>query len=232
MKIITFYADCLLPDRARNNQQGFDWRGAIKMLERSAARYGYQTLVVTDRYTAMDEPWLRCGNALEDGLMMWLLRAQATAMNAFGGERAVMVSPDTLIAGKLDFLFGDWDVSLLTRRKPKPIINSVIGFRPSYELTCLWKTIVDAADCLPDESKQWGADIDAVVDVLDIKPMEDAMRSIAGVNARFMPVTNLFQSIPKTAVRPSRLPAAIWDFKGARKSMMHRYARLIDAHIG
>jgi hypothetical protein len=231
LKIITFYADCLLPDRARNNQQGFDWRGAIRMLEKSAARFGYQTLIVTDRYTAMDAPWLRYGNALEDGLMMWLLRAQAAAMNGFDGEQAVMVSPDTLIAGKLDFLFGDWDVSLLTRRKPKPIINSVIGFRPSYALTDLWKTVVDAADCLPDESKQWGADIDAVVDVLEIQPMEDGVREIAGVKARLVPVTSRFQSIPKTATKPFLMPDAIWDFKGARKAMMPKYARLIDAHI-
>lgn len=221
MKIITFYADCHLPEQARKNQEGFDWRGAIKLLEKSAAKFGYETLVVTDKNTQIDNPWLRVGDAMQDGLMMWLLRAQAAAIRA-ADEPSVMVSPDTLIARKLDFLFGKWHLSLLTRLKPKPIVNSVIGFTPSPALALLWDRICAKAETLSSESKEWGADIDAVVDVLGIATRENGRRRVDGLLVKFIPTTGVFESV-RTLDTPVRTP--IIDFKGARKSLMFAYAR-------
>ena len=130
------------------NQSGFDWRNAIKLLERSAKRHGYKTLVVTDCVTKIDRPWLRVGNAKEQGLMMWLLSAQAEAIRE-SGTSAVMVSPDSLISKPIDFLIGDHDLTLLTRLKPKPIVNSIIAFKPSLKLFTMWLEIVQAANNLP-----------------------------------------------------------------------------------
>lgn len=225
MKIITFYADCDLPERAKVKQQGFDWRAAIGLLKRSAARFGCQTVVVTDAQTDIPA-WLRVGNAKADGVMTWLLQAQAAAIAACESERAVMVSPDTLIAGPLDFLFGDWDVSIMTRVKPKPIVNSVIGFRPSARLWGLWQRVVSRAAELSDESKAWGADIDALVDVLGIRANENGMRDVCGVRARMMPLAGRFASA-KLGERPRPMPVPIWDFKGERKALMPGYARLL-----
>lgn len=227
LNIITFYADCQLSGNPEKNQAGFDWRRAIKMLEKSAAKFGYRTLVVTDEKTEIESPWLRVSNAKDDGLMMWLLKAQHAAICAADGP-AVMVSPDTLIAKPLDFLAGN-DLTLLTRKKPKPIINSVIAFSPSAELAALWDEVVRSAQNLPAESREWGADIDAVVQRLQIQPNENGCRNVAGVNVRFLPVDGLFQSVKRERA-PHRLDAPIWDFKGARKSLMHGYARLLNAH--
>jgi hypothetical protein len=229
LKIITFYADCDLPAKADKNQKGFDWRGAIRMLEKSAAKHGYQTLIVTDQDTEIDTPWLRWGDAKRDGVMMWLLKAQAKTIEQFAGEKAVMVSPDTLITKPLDFLFGPWDLSLLTRAKPKPIVNSVIGFRPTEQLANLWQNIVEEANALSDESKSWGADIDAVVNVLRINPSENSGRIVNGVVVRMMPVDGIFQSVPM-ASDGRRINAPILDFKGPRKAMMQSYATLIGCY--
>lgn len=229
LKIITFYADCYLPENAQRKQDGFDWRGAIAMLSKSGARFGYEVLAVTDQHTEIDSPWLRYGDAKKEGLMMWLLNAQAAAIAEFAGDKAVMVSPDTLITRKLDILFGEWDVTLLTRKKPKPIVNSVIAFRPSAALSDLWRDVAAAAESLPADSKLWGADIDALVGAMNIKPLENCARMVKGVRAKFLPISGVFESVSLTG-NPNMLKAPLWDFKGARKSLMPQYARLLDAH--
>jgi hypothetical protein len=226
LKIITFYADCHLPDGPRRNQDGFDWRLAIKTMEKSAQRFGYQTAVVTDENTEIDDPWLRFGDAKQDGVMMWLLKAQGAAIASFTGERAVMVSPDTIIAAPLEFLFGRQGLTLFTRRKPKPIVNSVIAFCPSTGLNSLWGEVLNRAETLPHESKVWGADIDALVETARVSPLEDCIRRVGAVDIRLMPITGRFESV-RTNGEVRRLNASIWDFKGQRKALMQRYARLV-----
>lgn len=225
MQVLTFYADADLPDQPRRNQDGFDWRQAIDSLRKSAERQGYSLRVVTDERTNLPDAWLRVGNAKQDGIMLWLLKAQAAAI-AESTEPAVMVSPDSLIARPLNFLFGEWDVSLFTRPKPKPIVNSVIAFRPCKALSLMWDRVVERSLHLSAESKAWGADIDALVDVMGIIPNEDGQRRVEGVRAKFIPLRGHFESV-KLAGPVSKLPAAVWDFKGARKHLMQNYARLI-----
>lgn len=224
MKIITFYADAELPDKPRANQEGFDWRKAIKHLERSGNRFGYQTLVVTDERTQIEAPWLRVGDASE-GMMMWLLKAQAAAVAA-SKEPSVMVSPDTLLAGSISFMLGHWDMSILTRAKPKPIVNSVIGFTPSKRLNSLWSRFVESAETLSRESLEWGADIDSLVNVMGVQPLENAIRNVDGNLVRFIPLIGKFESV-KFHQKPHRLSSPIWDFKGARKAMMPAYAKVL-----
>jgi hypothetical protein len=228
LNIITFYADCRLPEEPRKNQDGFDWRKAIGMMAKSCERFGYRTLVVTDTVTEIESPWLRVGNASDEGLMMWLLRAQHAAIVA-SKEPSVMVSPDTLIAKPLNFLVGHWDLALLTRKKPKPIINSVIAFRPSPTVSSLWAQIVILAAGLPANSREWGADIDAVVERLAIQFNEDSTRNVDGVSVRLLPMEGKFQSVRHDR-QPHHIQVPIWDFKGSRKRHMRGYARLLNAH--
>jgi hypothetical protein len=216
LKIITFFADCHLPEKARKKQEGFDWRQAIRWLSQSAAKQGYETLIVTDTKTDINA-WLRIGDAKESGLMLWILEAQAEAIRMADGP-CVMVSPDSLVMGSLDMLFGQWDVALLTRYKPKPIVNSVIGFVPSGGLYRLWLKVLDAAKNLPPESIEWGADIDALVDCLSIAPAEAGDRYVDGIKAKFIPMSSVF-----TSVKNEQPSTPIWDFKGARKQHMHRF---------
>jgi hypothetical protein len=224
MKLVTFFADCRLPDAAKAKQDGFDWRWAISELERCGKRFGVETWVVTDNSTDIPA-WLRTGDARQRGIMLWLLDAQLEAIRA-AKEPIVMVSPDTLITGSLDFLFGMWDVCILTRPRPKPIINSVIALHPTPDVGVLWERICERARLLPPESREWGADIDAVVDELTIKPLENGKRKVAGVDVRFMPVNGHFVSVPP-ARRPDRLSEPLWDFKGSRKALMPSYAALL-----
>lgn len=223
MNLITFYADCNLPDKPKQNQRGFDWRNAIELLRRSAAKHGYTVQVVTDESTIMESPWLRVGDAKE-GLMMWLLKAQAAAVAA-SEKPAIMVSPDTLIADRIDFMNGP-DLTILTRLKPKPIVNSVIGFTPSAHLNALWSRFVETAQGLSQDSLAWGADIDALVQVMGVVPNEDSTRIVHGVNVRMLPLAGRFESA-KLGRQSIRMRAPIWDFKGARKAQMAEYARLL-----
>lgn len=226
MKVATFYADADLPAEPRRKQTGFDWRWAITQLQRTArAALGADTVVVTDWETRMHGAVLRTGNARSEGIMLWLLDAQAAAIRA-SREPLLMVSPDTLIAGPLDVLFGDWDVCLLTRARPTPIINSVIAVQPRQRVLEFWLDVALEARRLPETSRQWGADIDALVQALDIKPREDGIRDVHGIRFRFMPVDGIFQSI-ELAGPAQRLPVPIWDFKGARKARMQDYAELL-----
>lgn len=227
MKLVTFYAECDLPDKPAAKSAGFDWLGAIDQLERTGRAFGYETAVVTDSTTDLGprKAWVRVGDARASGIMLWLLFAQMEAL-IHAHEPIVMVSPDTLIAAPLDFLFGRWDVCMLTRGKPKPIVNSVISVRPSAPVTDLWDAFRSRAEHLPPESRAWGADIDALVDVLHIRPLENTVRAHNGVAVRFLPINGRFASVPLGAPA-SRLRVPLWDFKGARKALLPDYARLL-----
>lgn len=227
MKVITFYADADLPDSPRSKQQGFDWRWAIGELSRSAqAALQAETSVITDQATRIANGLLwRVGDAKAEGIMLWLLDAQACAIAA-AEEPLLLVSPDTLIAGPLDALFGDWDVCLLTRPRPKPIVNSVISVVPGIKVARLWNRMAVEARLLPAHSRNWGADIDILVETLGIHPAEDAIREVDGVRVRLMPMDSVFQSV-NPAAAPKRLPVPIWDFKGRRKQLMPAYAALL-----
>jgi hypothetical protein len=225
LNVVTFYADADLPPEPKAKQAGFDWRWAIGELSRTAGKANLPTRVVTDTNTDLPGAWLRAGDAKQAGLMLWLLDAQEAAIwNA--DAPMVMVSPDTLIAGRLNMLFGAWDICLLTRKKPKPIVNSVIAVNPSERVGKLWNRVCAYARRLPEESRSWGADIDALVDMLAIKPMENGIREFDGVRVRFMPMNTVFQSVP-SATPHRRLPVPLWDFKGSRKRLMPTYARLL-----
>lgn len=226
MRVITFFADADLPPEPRRKQSGFDWHAAICALSASArAALACETAVVTDSRTTMRTPALRVGDAKATGLMLWLLDAQAEAIR-LALEPSIMVSPDTLIAGRLDQLFGDWDLCLLTRSRPTPIVNSVIAFRPSSRLAGVWAGIAGAARALPKASQRWGADVDAVVNAFNVQPEEDGIRAVGEVRVRLMPLRGVFRSI-NAAAPVERMPEPIWDFKGSRKARLPEYAQLL-----
>lgn len=226
MRVLTFYANARLPEKPAAKSAGFDWRQAITELERSvAAHLGAQTLLVTDCHTKTSRECIRVGDAKAEGVIMWLLDAQAAAIRAMT-EPFLMISPDTLIAGPLDVLFGDWDVCLLTRARPKAIVNSVIAVHPSAALAEIWEGSARAARALPPEARAWGADLDAIISAFHIQPSENAVRDVSGSRVRLMPMETVFCSA-SMRLEPQRIGVPIWDFKGARKRLMPHYARLL-----
>ena len=226
MKLATFYADCELPWKPAQKSAGFNWRQACRALALSAVKsLGVGTDIVTDAATVIQGASLRVGNAKADGVMLWLLDAQAAAIRASKGK-LLMVSPDTLITGPLDCMFGDWDVCLLTRERPKALINSVIAVQASPAVAEFWECVAQAARGYSPESRAWGADVDALIDAVQIKPSEDCTREVGGLRFRLMPAAGVFKSIDLTG-RPQRYPQPIWDFKGQRKSRMPEYTALL-----
>lgn len=226
MRLVTFYADAELPYKPAQKSAGFNWRQATRALAASAVKsLGVGTDIVTDAATVIQGASLRVGDANRDGVMLWLLDAQAAAIRASAG-RLLMVSPDTLIAGPLDCLFGDWDVCLLTRDRPKPLINSVIAVEASPRVADWWEGRALAGRCCSPESQAWGADVDVLVDAVQIKPSEDCVRGVDGLRFRLMPAASIFRSVDMVG-RAKRYRQAIWDFKGQRKARMPEYAALL-----
>lgn len=227
MKVVTFYADCDLPPAPKAKSAGFDWHRAIRDLERTArSALGAQTVLVTDERTQVQKPALRVGNAKETGIMLWLLDAQAEAIRTSREERLVMISPDTLLAGPLDALFGEWDACLLTRTHKVPLLNSVIAVRPSAKLAALWAQIAFDARFLPPSAHEWGADVEALVSTFSIRSGDNRTAEVNGCRIRLQPIHGLFRSVD-LAAPASRLREPIWDFKGARKARMPDYAALL-----
>jgi hypothetical protein len=226
MRLVTFFAECTLPYKPAQKSAGFDWRQACRALAASAAKsLGVGTDIVTDAATVIQGASLRVGDAKRDGVMLWLLDAQAAAIRAMPG-RLLMVSPDTLIAGPLDCMFGDWDICLLTRDRPKPLINSVIAVQASARLADWWDGRARAGrDCSP-ESQAWGADVDVLVEAVQIQPSEDCVREVDGLMFRLLPAKGIFRSVDMVG-RAQRYPHPIWDFKGQRKIRMPEYAALL-----
>lgn len=227
MIVATFYADCELPRRPAEKAAGFDWHQAIRELEASARKnLNAETFLVTDTRTTVAKPAIRVGDAKAESVILWLLDAQAAAIRAFDGQRLVMASPDALIAGPLDMLFGDWDVCLLTRNSPKFIVNSVVAVKASAKLADKWDQIARDARKLSPDARAWGADLDAVIDAFQIRPSENSVREVDGIRARFMPIDGVFRSVDyRGKVQPLTEP--VWDFKGLRKQLMPAYARLL-----
>lgn len=224
MKIVTFYADAPpLPPRVQEKCKGFDWHQAIRHLAASARKHlDADTLTVTDEFTQVECPHpIRVGDARRSGLMLWLLQAQAAAIWQMHGD-FLMISPDTLIAGNLDMLFGEWDVCLLTRERPTPIINSAIAVRPSAKLALFWSGIAERAKLTTGRRAEWGVDVDAVVEAFDVKPSENTIREVNGLKVRLLPIAGVFESVRD---RKPRTP--IWDFKGFRKKLMPQYAAML-----
>lgn len=223
MKVATFFADCALPERVAEKCAGFDWHQAIRHLTASARKQlGAETFTVTDEHTRVEcQRPVRVGDAKRAGIMLWLLQAQAAAIWQTQGN-FLMVSPDTLIAGPLDMLFGDWDVCLLTRERPTPVINSVIAVRPSAKLALFWSAMAESAKTVSGKRGEWGVDVDAVVDAFAVKPSEDAIREVGGITVRLLPTAGVFESVKD---KKPRVP--IWDFKGFRKRRMPQYAAML-----
>lgn len=231
MNVATFYADAnvsALPAQVQRKAAGFDWRNAIDALERSVKKFlGSDLIIYTDAHTPWDRDVVRVGDARTESIILWLLDAQAAAFREMRGD-CVLVSPDTLITGPLDTLFGSWDICLLTRPRPKAIVNSVIAARPTKRLGSLWTRIAQDARKLSPDARAWGADLDAVIDALRIQPSEKTVRSVDGVTVRFRPIDGIFRSVDqKGAVEPYR--EVVWDFKGARKLLMPAYAQMLLA---
>lgn len=227
MIVATFYADCVLPRRPAEKSVGFDWHQAIRDLESSARKnLKAETFIVTDTRTTVEKPALRVGDAKAESVILWLLDAQAAAIRAFDGQRLIMASPDALIAGPLDMLFGDWDVCLFTRERPKSIVNSVVAVKASARLADKWDQIAQDARKLSSDAREWGADLDAVVDAFQIRPSENAVREVDGIRARLMPIDGVFRSVDYRG-KVQTLPEPVWDFKGLRKQLMPAYARLL-----
>lgn len=226
MKVCTFYAEANLPTRPAQKSAGFDWRQAIRSLSASVRlSLGAETAVITDRATALESSFLRVGDAKAESVVLWLLDAQAAAIRACAGHPLLMVSPDALIAGPLNQLFGDWDVCLLTRATPSPIVNSVIAVQASERLADMWDEIAKDARSLPPAAREWGADLDAVVKAFRITPNDHGLRDERGIRVRLMLLNGIFRSVSAGPVR--RLSESIWDFKGNRKKLMPAYAALL-----
>jgi hypothetical protein len=220
LKVVTFYADVDLPEKVKHKSLNFDWWNAIAQM---VSTLPYPFSIISDHNTAAKLPVHRFSNAKEHGLMLWLLDAQAEAIR-ISDEDILMVSPDTLFNGVPHAMIGDWDLCLLTRKSPKPIVNSVIYAKQNAY--CFFRKISLQARLLTDDSKEWGADIDAIVNALNIQPNEDCIREFDGIKVRLLPIDGVFKSVDcwNPAVR---LQEPVLDFKGQRKSRMTEYFNLL-----
>ena len=204
-------------------RRDFDWPAAVGRLGRSARRaMACGTLVLTDPATPLAGPALRV--PVRDGfLMLWLLDSVLAYLESPAFDRdTVLVSPDSLVLGDLRPWLGGYDVGLLTRDRPKPILNSVMGFPLAGRAGAvrLFRRACDHASGLDEAALLWGADIDAVVAVTGVRPGEAGTRDVGGSRVRFLPAAGVLRSIRPADLAGPRPAEPVADFKGRRKRWM------------
>lgn len=175
----------------------FDWVGALRMLDASAARFGYPVSVITDIDSPMPMSSLSY-QTHERRLMLWILEVSLAYLDSDDfTQDTVMMSPDTLILKPLEEFFAG-DLTVLSRPSAKhasrphhPIINAVQWWpvRSKDRLIGFYRQVLNLAKTLPENVIEWGADTAALVQLLS--PMTIGLCERAGLQVSMLDASRI-----------------------------------------
>lgn len=227
--------------------QAFDWIAAIRMLMHSvdvACRCPIH--VITDVDTALPVPSLQYVT-LERRLMLWYLEIAAAYLASEDFDRdTVMLDSDQLIYQDLAPQFQDGiDLTILIRTgiprdgtKNLPILNGVQFWAQAGRdrLVGFYRRALAIAAAQPEDRIVWGADTDALCDLLE--PLTVGVHERAGLRVRMIESSDLLETM--SSMRRRMMDDGRWlgsaravlDFRGRRKSFMRDvYERTLPARV-
>lgn len=226
------------PHHLRLAAESFDWPGAIAMLADSVTKtLGCPFHVITD--VAADitaAPTLRY-STLERRLMLWNLEVAACYLESGHFDRdTVMLDSDQLIVGDLRSWFQQprMDLGILIRQRPKaaqgiPILNGVqfLAHRGKPRLAAFYRQALEVARTLPESQIRWGADTEALRELLE--PLDVGLQERAGLMVSLIDYAKVLEAL--SSQQMARMDAGepmvaltrpVLDFRYMRKRYMRR----------
>jgi len=174
------------PTSASHQQLGpFDWQDALRMLAASVATSCHcETMALTDVTTPLRVPAFAYPTT-RSRLMLWILDVSLAYLASPDFDQdTVFVSPDSLVVGDLRPYF-EGDLTLLVRTGDKyqhrPILNSVQWWpiAAKDQLVGFYRQALILADAFPEPLVLWGADSEALRQLLD--PIRVGLHTRAGL---------------------------------------------------
>lgn len=226
---------------------GFDWIHAIRMMSRSveiACRC--PSFVITDVDTELPLPAFRY-HTHHRRLMLWYLEIAAAYLESGDFDRdTIMLDSDQLIYKSLAPWFRRGvDLTIMIRPKvPRehgrlPILNGVQWWsaKAKPQLSAFYRRALAIAESAPEDRLVWGADTDALCDLLE--PLEVGIQDRAGLRVLMVDSDEVLSALCTTEIRwlKERRPfwpaRAVLDFRGRRKVHMPQvYASTIAKMTG
>lgn len=214
----------------------FDWLAALQMLAHSGSLACHcPVYALTDQTSDLPIPCLRVATT-ETRLMPWILEATAQFVRSDAFDR------DTVLADVDQLIFRDlapWfqratDLTVLVRVTEKhttngdgmPVLNGVQWLNPKGKerLIGFYDRVRAVARTLPEKLQRWGADTEALRQVLE--PIELGIHERAGAYVRMVDADQVLEAFSTDQIRwlsEGRLPwptRAVVDFRWKRKRFM------------
>lgn len=229
MKIVSPYRP-FAPESESHRYIGsaFDWVAALRMLGVSVARHcSCPTFALTDLDTRLPVAAHHLPTT-ERRLMCWILDVSLRYLESeFFDDDTVFVSPDSLVLRDLRPYAYRADLGLVVRPDPKyaarPLLNSVQFWARSAQprLVAFYREALALARSLPEPWQVWGADSEAIRQLID--PMTVGTVERQGLTVQLLDARAVIESY-----NPQRYPtASVLDFRTTRKLQMREAFTLL-----
>lgn len=216
----------------------FDWIEAIQLLGQSAKLSSHVDLqVITDVDTDLPVPMLQY-RTRHRRLMLWTLEACAAYLESRDFDRrTVMLDCDQLLFRDLSAWFAQMphaDLGVLVRPTAKhlepggmPLLNGVQFWHPirgRKALTAFYRDALAIAEGLPESQKQWGADQEALRQLLE--PIELGLHERHGLRVMMFDAELVLEALSgehMDALEQGSMPwplRSVLDFRWTRKRYM------------
>ncbi len=235
MKIVSPYRP-FAPYISNHLELGFDWVGALEMLQASIASVApCPFYALTDMDADVKVPAHRYPTT-EPRLMVWLIEAwHAYITSPDFDQDTVMLSPDMLLCQPIAHVFNQkFDLGLAVRTEPKffdkrPLLNGIHFWRHSakVELGAFFAAALDRVRLFDNALLRWGGDAEAVWQLVQPIAATDRVVKRAGLRVGVLPAVSILRSVSSPEMthaargtRMTRPEIPVMDFRYRRKASM------------
>lgn len=193
----------------------------LKLLARSAKRFGHRHLIVTDG--DLDGGFETLKVELPRPLMPAILAANVAYLEVWDDTHPVVFcDADCLVMRDLNEVFdGSFDIGLTHRNNPRDPINNGVIYLAAGARAAALKFFRHALSVCVEE---WGGDQWAVAAAAAPVPVKDCIEDRDGVRFAFLPM-RVYQAIPTWHPHVQQGKPFVVHFKGRRdKGLMRDYA--------
>lgn len=243
MKIVSPYRP-YAPYISNHLELGFDWVGALGMLEQSVRRVApCPFYALTDLDAEVGVPAHRYPTT-ESRLMIWLIevwRAYVTSEDF--DQDTVMLSPDMLLCRPVQSVFSKYrfDLGLVVRTETKffhkrPLLNGIHFWRHAAKpaLGDFFSEALRLVRTFEPELLRWGGDAEAVWRLVTPVGIRDRVLKRQGLDVGILPAASILRSVgaPEMTIASrggalNRPTVPVLDFRYRRKASMPSVFRAI-----